>query len=87
MALKRINGSGTTLADMKSHKANPTPIQWKQTMQNYDTIWHGWLASLVVSLVARMLSNVPYVCLSSASTVDNFTNNASLTTKLMSWTS
>ena len=82
-----INGFGITLVDMKLPKESPIPTLWKQTMQNYDTIWHGWLANLAVFLVARMLSNVPYVCLSSVSIAGNSTNNAFLTTQLMSWIS
>jgi hypothetical protein len=47
----------------------------------------GWLASLVVSLVAPMPWNVPCAYLSSASTADNYTNSPSLTTQRMPWIS
>ena len=81
------SGSGITLADTKSQKASRRPIPWKQTMQNCVTIWHDWLANLVVFPVVLMLSNVPYVYLSSASIADNSTGNVSQTMSPMSWIS
>ena len=56
-------------------------------MQNYDIIWLAWLASPAVSRVVRMPSAVPFDCSPSATTIDNFTNNAILTILPMSWTS
>ena len=44
-------------------------------------------ASLVVSLVVPMHSNVPCACLSSASTADNSTSNVSQATKPILWIS
>lgn len=87
MASMPINGSGITLVDMKSQKASPTPIQWKETMRNSVTIWHAWLANLVVSLVARMPSSVLSACLSSASTADNSTSNVSQALQPILWIS
>ena len=87
MALMPINGSGITSEGTKSQKASQTPTRWMQTMLNYVTIWHAWLAGLVAFLVARMLWNVLYACSSFASTADSFTNNLSQTTTLTSWAS
>lgn len=56
-------------------------------MLNYVTLWHAWLASLVVFLGVPLPWNVLYACLSSASTADSFTNNVFLATTLTSWTS
>jgi hypothetical protein len=83
MASVLINGYGITLADMKPPKVKQIPTPWKQTMQNFATIWHGWLVGLAVSLGALMLSNVLYAYLFSVSTAGSYTNNVFLTTKLM----
>jgi hypothetical protein len=86
MALMPMLVFGITLADMKSPKASPIPIQSKQTMQNYDIIWHAWLASPAVSHGVRMPSAVPFDCLPSVTTADNSTNNAIQTIPPISWT-
>ena len=54
MALMPINGSGITLADMKSHEAKPIHTQLKQTMLNCVITWHVWLADRVASLAVHM---------------------------------
>ena len=87
MGLMPTSGFGITLADMKSPKASPIPIQSKQTMQNYDIIWLAWLASPAVSHGARMPSAVLFGCSPSVTTADNSTNNAIQTIPPISWTS
>jgi hypothetical protein len=78
---------GTTLADMKSRKENPTRILWKQIMPNFVTISHAWLAGHVASRDAHAHFVVPYASLLSVSTVGNSTNNASPNIQHISWTS
>src|SRR6266446_1511505 len=87
MVLKPILCFGTISADTKSLLEKQTLFLSKATMPSFDTIWLGWQEPRVVFHAAPSLWRMLFIYSSIASTVVNFINNDSLSTRLTSLTS